>query len=197
MQEGRREVKVEATVTTRFRITLWNKIGLDRISYYVDGLLPYTLGCYQQANHLSIHWLGHPNPNHLIKHYRSIFCLNTLLGSVRYLSTLLKYILFYYIAELYLILTHCLDIPNSNTLLRWTRTHYIAELYPTLKYCCFIPYHITLLSNSQRLIPCWAIPNPNTLLRYSLSYYIAEQFPIPIHCRATPNPNTLLRYTKH
>ena len=32
MQEGRQKVKVEATGSTRYHITLWNKIGHDRTS---------------------------------------------------------------------------------------------------------------------------------------------------------------------
>ena len=138
-----------------------------------------------------------------ILHYRGIPCLNTLVGSVRYLITSLKYSMFHYI-------------------LRFTQLYHIAELYPTLTHCWGIRYLNTLLSNSQILIHCWAIPNLNTLLRYNLSQKIAEQFPISIHtelypilthcwgipylntllsnsqilihCWAIPNLNTLLRY---
>ena len=85
-----------------------------------------------------------------ILHYRSIPCLNTLVGSVRYLITLLKYSLFL-------------------TMLSFTQPFHIAEPDPILTHCWSIPYPITLLSNSQRLILCWAIPYLNTLLRYSLS----------------------------
>ena len=37
MQDG--EQKVEATDSTRFHNTLWNKIGSDRTSQYIDGLI--------------------------------------------------------------------------------------------------------------------------------------------------------------
>ena len=107
-------------------------------------------GGWKLSNPISIRWLGHPNPNSLLLHYRSISCLNTLVGSGLYLITLLKHRLFHYIVELY-------------------PTFYIAELWPMLIHCWGIPYLITLLSNSQKLIHCWAEPNPNTLLRYSLS----------------------------
>ena len=125
----------------------------------------HILGFCRQPNCISIQWLRHPNPNDIFLHYRSTTCLNTLVGGVDYLSTLLKYTLFQYVAELYPILTHC-----------WG-----------------IPYLITLLSNSQFTIHCWAIPKPNTLLRYSPSYYTAEQIPISIQCWAIPNPKTFLK----
>ena len=40
-------------------------------------------------------------------HYRRTPFLNTLVGSVRYLTTLLKHRLFHYIVELYPMLIHC------------------------------------------------------------------------------------------
>ena len=40
-------------------------------------------------------------------HYRRTPFLNTLVGSVRYLTTLLKYRLFHYIVELYPTFLHC------------------------------------------------------------------------------------------
>ena len=101
------------------------------------------------------------------------------------------------------ILIHCWATPNPNTLLRYSLFYYIAEhfrisihtqLYPILSHCWGIPYLITLLSNFQILVHCWATPNPNTLLRYSLFYYIAENFRISIYWDR-PYPITLLRYT--
>ena len=62
-----------------------------------------------------------------ILHYRIIPCLSTLVGSVRYLSTMLKESLFHYIAELYRKILHCWAIPNPNTLLRYTLFYYIAK----------------------------------------------------------------------
>ena len=91
-----------------------------------------------------------PKCKQYILHYRSITCLNTLVGSVRYLITLLKQSLFYYIVEVYLILLHCWAIqktlihcwaiPSPNTLLRHTLSYYIAKPFPNT---------ITLLSYIQ------------------------------------------------
>ena len=90
----------------------------------------HTLDFCRKPNPISIRWLGHPNPNSLLLHYRSIPCLKTLVGSVRYLITLLKYRLFHYIVELYPTFLHCWSIPNPNTLLRYTSSYYIAKQFP-------------------------------------------------------------------
>ena len=139
--------KTEATGSTRFHTTLWKKIFR---SHLLIQWRIHTLDFCRKPNPISIRWLGHPNPNSLLMHYRSIPRLNTLVGSVRYPITLLKYRLFHYIVELY---TH----------------FYIAELHLILTHCWGIPYRITLLSNSQTLIHCWATHNPNTLVKYSLA----------------------------
>ena len=123
----------------------------------------HTLRFRRKPNHISIQWLRHPNPNHILLQCRSIPCLKTLVGSVRYLITLLKYTLFYYIVELYPILTHCWGIPYLFTLLSNSQFQYLAELYP-------IPAH------------CWGLPNIDTLLRYTLSYNIVELWLILIYC---------------
>ena len=110
-------------------------------------------------------------------HYRSIPCLNTLVGSVCYLITMLKNSLLHYIVELY---------PNF----------YIADLYPILTQCWGIPYLIIMLSNFQRLKFCWAITNPNTLLiLLQLCIIHCWTFPNFNTYWAIPNPNTLSRYT--
>ena len=83
-----------------------------------------------KPNPISIRWLGHPNPNSLILHYRCIPCLNTLVGSVRYLIILLRYSLFYYIVELYPTFLHCWAIPNPNILLRYNLSYYMAKQFP-------------------------------------------------------------------
>ena len=62
-------------------------------------------------------------------HYRNIPCLNILMGSVRYLITLLKYSLFHYIVELYPTFLQCWAIRNSNTLLRYTLSYYISKQF--------------------------------------------------------------------
>ena len=61
--------------------------------------------------------------------------LNTLVGSLRNLITLLKYTLFCYIVELYPTITHRRAIPNPNTLLRYTLSHYIAKQFPISIQC--------------------------------------------------------------
>ena len=62
-------------------------------------------------------------------HYRNIPCLNTLMGSVRYLITLLKYSLFHYIVELYPDFLQCWAKPISNTLLGYILSYYIAKQF--------------------------------------------------------------------
>ena len=180
----------ECQIISRLYAGRWAKSWGNRfytLSYYIaeesrlrSHLLihwrTHALGFSRKPNHISIRWLGHPNPNSLLLHYRSIPCLNTLVGSVRYLITLLKYRLYHYIVELFPTLLHCWVVPNANTLLRYTLSYYIAkqfpisiltELYPTLRQNWGTRYLIILLSNSQLLILCWAIPNPNTSLRYT------------------------------
>ena len=70
-------------------------------------------------------------------------------------NTLLRYSLFYYIAEhfpisrhieLYPILTRCWGIPNFDLLLRQTLTQYITEFYPVLTNRWGIPKFNPLLS---------------------------------------------------
>ena len=70
---------------------------------------------WKLSNPISTRWLAHPNPNSLLLQYRSIPCLNTLVGSGHYLITLLKYRLFHYIVELYPTFLHCWAIPNPKT----------------------------------------------------------------------------------
>ena len=119
----------------------------------------HTLRFCRKPNPISIRWAGHQNPNQILLHYRSILCFNTLVGSVRYLVTLLKTSLFFYIDEQFPISVHCWVVPNPNTMFRYTQlftllrstlTPWIAEFYP-------------ILTN------CWGIPNINTLLSYTLS----------------------------
>ena len=101
---------------------------------------------------------------YILLHYRSIPCLNALVGSVRYLITLRKYRLFYYIVELCAKFLNCWASPNPKTL--FTYTHF---------YCIAKQFRIS--------IHWWAILNPNTLFRYTQHYYIAELYPILEHCR--------------
>ena len=122
-----RWVKNEATGSTRFHLTLWKK-NLSG-SHLLVHWRTHTLGFCRKPNLISIRWLGHPNPNSLLLHYRCITSLNTLVGSVRYLITLLKYGLFHYIIELYRTFLHCWATPNPNTLLRYTLSYYIAKQF--------------------------------------------------------------------
>ena len=126
--------------------TIWRKVGA------IWGDRPYTLSNYiveqsrlgshillhwrthtlsfcRKPNPISFRWLGFPNPNSLLLHYRSIPCLNILVGSVGYLITLLKYSLFHYIVEVYPKILHCWALPNPNTLLRCNLSYYIAKQF--------------------------------------------------------------------
>ena len=94
----------------------------------------------ETLTNLCIRFFGKPNPiwsqdldtqnyaiNYTLLHCRNIRCLNTLVGSVRYLVTLVGYTLPHYIVEQFPALLFCRAIPNSNTLLRYTLVFYIAE----------------------------------------------------------------------
>ena len=111
----------ECQTMSRLYAGSWAKSWADRLytlSYYIveqirlgSHLLlhwrTHTLGCCRKPYHISFRWLGHPNPKSLLLHYRSIPCLNILVGSVGYLITLLKYSLFHYIVEVYPKNLHC------------------------------------------------------------------------------------------
>ena len=133
-----RWVRIEATGSTRFHNAL-RKINLFG-SHLLIHWRTHKLGFCRNPNPISIRRLGQPNPNYFLLHYRSIPCLNTLVGSVRYLLSLLKYSLFHYIIELQPTFLHCWAIPNPNTLLRYTPPYYIAMQYPNTN---------TLLSYTQ------------------------------------------------
>ena len=89
----------------------------------------------RKLNRISILRLGHSNPNHILLHHRSITCYNNLVGSLHYLITFMKYTLFYYIVELYPILTHCWGLPYLFTMLNNSHFQYISELYPISVHC--------------------------------------------------------------
>ena len=161
---------------SRLNAGRWAKIWGDRLytlSYYsveqsrlgfqlLIHWRTHTLGFCWKPNPISIRWLGHPNPNSLISHYRSIPCPNTLVGSVCDLITLLKYSLFHYIVEFYPTCLHCWAIHNPNTLFRYTLSYYIAKHFSTT----------------------------DTLLTYTKSKYNSKIEPILLHCCAFPNFNT-------
>ena len=135
---------------TYFEVIFLKKKFLPSVPWRVESWshLPmhwrtYTLDFCRKRNSISIQWLGHPNPNHVLLHHRKITSLRTLVGSVRYLITLLEYSLFYYIVKLYPTFLHCWPMPNRNTLLRlvrYTLSYYIAKHFPNTN---------TLLSYAQ------------------------------------------------
>ena len=122
-----RWVKIEATGSTCFHKILWEKNLFG--SHLLMHWRTHTLGFCRKPNPISIRWLGHPNPNSLLLHYRSRPCLNTLVGSVRYLNSRLKYRPFHYIVELYPTFLHCWAIRSPNTLLGYTVSYYIAKQF--------------------------------------------------------------------
>ena len=132
-----RWAKNEATGSTRFQNTLWKKICSDRTSWYVDGLIHSVFAKNQTVSQ----FLDSNIQIQTIYYYiTEVYRLNTLVGSVRYLITLLKYRMFHYIVELYPKILHCWAIPNHDTLLRYTQSYYIAKQYLNTK---------TLLSYTQ------------------------------------------------
>ena len=95
MQEGER--KVEVTGSTRFHNILWNKIGSDRTSYYIDGLIHSVFAISPTVSHFCD---SEAQIQTLYYYITEVYRLNTLVDSLRYLISLLKYTLFYYIVEI-------------------------------------------------------------------------------------------------
>ena len=141
MQEG--GLKVEPICSTRFHNTLWNIIGSDRTSYYIDGIIHSV---FAESPTVSQFYDSDTQIQTIYSYITEVYRLNTLLGSVRNLITLLKYTLFYYIAELYPFPPHCWGIPYLFTLLSNYQFQYIAELYPILAHCWGKANIITFLS---------------------------------------------------
>ena len=78
IQEGER--KVEATGSTSFYNTLWNKIGSDRTSQYIDGLIHSVLA----KNPTVSHFCDSDTQIHFINYYfTELYRLNTLMDSLR------------------------------------------------------------------------------------------------------------------
>ena len=75
---------------TGYHKTVSNKISSDRISYYVDGLMQsiHSVLC-RKPKLFSSQGLGYPIPYHTLIQCGKLPCLNTLMGSVRYLTILL------------------------------------------------------------------------------------------------------------
>ena len=99
------------------RIGEQNQLGLHIIIHWRT----YALGFCRKQKLISSQGLEQPHPYHTILHFGKIHCLNTFVGSVRYLNTLLRYTLPYYYVELYPALIHCCGILYLNTLLEYTQ----------------------------------------------------------------------------
>ena len=107
-QEGGR--RVEMTGSTRFHKTLWNKIGSNRTSYYIVGLIHSV---FAGSPTVSQFYDSETQIKTMYYYITEVYRLNTMVSIVRYLITLLKYILFFYIVELY---------PMKFTLLSYTQS---------------------------------------------------------------------------
>ena len=104
---------------TRSHNALANKISSDRASEYIDGLMHSVFA--KTFKLLQVKDSG--TQIHTLHYYiaENIACLNTFVGSVRYIFTLLRYTLTYYSVELYQELLHCCGILYPNTLLEYTQ----------------------------------------------------------------------------
>ena len=94
-----------------------NQLG----SHIIKHWRPCALGYCRKLKLISSWGLGHPNPYHALFDCGNTPCLNTLVESVRYLITWLRY----------------------------TLPHYSVELYPAFLLCCGILHFITLLVYTQ------------------------------------------------
>ena len=95
-----------------------NQLGLHNIM----NCWSYALGFCRKFKLVSKLGLGHSNPYHTLIQCGIIHCLNTLLESVRYPITLLRFTLPYYTVQLYPALIHCCGILYFNTLLGYTQS---------------------------------------------------------------------------
>ena len=88
---------------------------------------------------------------HSLHYYiaENIACLNTFVGSVRYLSTLLRYKLTHYSVELYPALIHYCGLLYHSRLLDYTQYQHIAEVNPILMHCLVISNFIALMSYTE------------------------------------------------
>ena len=108
MQEGGQ--KVEETGSTRFHNTLWNKIDLDRTSYYIDGFIHSV---FVKSSTLCQFSDSDAQIQTIFFYITELYRLNTFVGSLGSLITSLKYTLFQYIVELN---------TNKMTLLSYTQS---------------------------------------------------------------------------
>ena len=72
--------KIEATGSTRFQNTLWNKIDLDRTSYYIDGPIH---SAFVESTILFELYDSEAQIQTRFYYITEVCCLNTLAGSLR------------------------------------------------------------------------------------------------------------------
>ena len=97
---------------------LKNQLGLHIIKHWRS----CALGFCRKLKLISSWGLGHPNPYHALFDCGNTPCLNTLVESVRYLITWLRYTLPHYSVELYPAFLLCCGILHLNTLLVSTQS---------------------------------------------------------------------------
>ena len=102
--------KVETTGSKRFDITMWKNVGSDRTSWYIDGPIHSV---FAESSTLSHFYDSDAQIQTVFYYITEVYRLFTLLGSLRYLITLLNYNLFHYIVELN---------TNKITLLSYTKS---------------------------------------------------------------------------
>ena len=142
--------------TLLYYTTDHNQLGSHIISHWRSYTL-YALRFCRKPKPISTQELGHPNTYDTLIHCGNVPCHDTLVWSVHYLHTLLRYTLPYYSVELYPTVIHCWAISNANillsdiqpiTLLNISQDYWNDELYRILRHCWGIPCLITLLSCS-------------------------------------------------
>ena len=146
MQKSRQ--KNEATGSTHYHTTLSNKIGSNRTSFYIDGLIHSVVSAkspsFSQFNNsgIQIHTIHYyfTEIYPVLPHWWVAYAILLLCWSTVCFFTLLSNSEFQYFSELYPIPKHCWGIPNIIALLRSTLTHYIAEIHQLLTHCWSIPY---------------------------------------------------------
>ena len=107
--------------STRYHNTLSDKISSDRTSYYIGGLMHSMQSVFAENLNLS-QALGHPYPYHTLLQSGFLTWLNPLVGSVRYLISLLRCTLPYYSVEPYPTFLNCWGTIYLDTLLSRTRS---------------------------------------------------------------------------
>ena len=106
MREGRQKVKVEATGSTRYHITLWKRIGFDRTSFYTDELIhsvfpeSSTLFQFKDSDtqiQTIYYYITEKKP--VLKHWWVVYALFLLCLSTACFITLSNYTQHFYIVD--------------------------------------------------------------------------------------------------